>query len=327
MKLNHKFKIPYDQHLYKKLKIKQIESGRVWSDIVQYGKEYYRIFKRWVPKSDLEKMTQRVYKLHSHTVVAIVDKYCDSREATQERRKNGDFKARYPWKKKKYYVIPYKEAGMEISKQKIILKHYSYQVDLKHLFKKNERKLKRLNDFIEIPNLAKEDISNITYAEIVYKNGYYWFHYSVNVLEKEPTGVFRPAGCDLGEIHSLAVATEDKALIISGRAIRAIKQYRAKKLAELSKKMSKCKKGSRKWKRYNMAYQQIKNKSRQQIDYLIHKSTKEVINFLIKENVSDLVIGNPAGIEKDTRKDMRKRRNSTRRQQLSTWSYGELKKT
>ena len=62
---------------------------------------------------------------------------------------------------------------------------------------------------------------------------------------------FKVAGGDLGEIHAVTVATEDKALLVSGRAMRSISQFRAKALADLSKKMSRCKKGSRQWKKYN----------------------------------------------------------------------------
>ena len=54
---------------------------------------------------------------------------------------------------------------------------------------------------------------------------------------------FKVAGGDLGEIHAVTVATEDKALVVSGRAMRSISQFRAKALADLSKKMSRCKKG------------------------------------------------------------------------------------
>lgn len=36
------------------------------------------------------------------------------------------------------------------------------------------------------------------------------------------------AGRDLGEIHAVTVATEDKALLVSGRAIRSISQFHAK---------------------------------------------------------------------------------------------------
>ncbi|MED0762372.1 transposase, partial [Aneurinibacillus thermoaerophilus] len=57
---------------------------------------------------------------------------------------------------------------------------------------------------------------------------------------------------DPGEIHTLAaVATTGDSLIVTGRKIRSIHRLRNKKLAELQRKMSKCQKYSRQWKRYN----------------------------------------------------------------------------
>ena len=84
--------------------------------------------------------------------------------------------------------------------------------------------------------LAMEDLTKCNYAEIVWRNGAYWFTYSVEVPEKDISSYeFKVAGGDLGEIHAVSVATEDKSLLISGRSIRSISQYRAKTLAELSK--------------------------------------------------------------------------------------------
>ena len=92
------------------------------------------------------------------------------------------------------------------------------------------------------------------YAEIVWRNGAYRFCYSIQVPEKDLSShVFKVAGGDLGEIHAVTVATEDKALVLSGRAMRSISQFRAKALADLSKKMARCKKGSRQWKKYKQA--------------------------------------------------------------------------
>ncbi|WP_236693052.1 transposase [Aneurinibacillus tyrosinisolvens] len=119
---------------------------------------------------------------------------------------------------------------------------------------------------------------------------------------------FKAAGADLGEIHMVALATEEKALVISGRAVRSLKQYRAKMLAELSKKISRCKKGSRKYKKYARAKVRLREKTQAQLDYLYHKSTKEAIQFLLKEQVTDLVAGHPEGIEKNTNKEKKEKK-------------------
>ncbi|WP_245645035.1 transposase [Peribacillus loiseleuriae] len=144
---------------------------------------------------------------------------------------------------------------MEISNEAIKIKKVEYEVNLSTLLTKKKKKnwnekVPKKNKSATIPNLSKEDLKNCNYAEIVWRNGAYWFCYSVSVPEKDTsTYAFKAAGGDLGEIHSVTVATEDKALLISGRAMRSISQFRAKVLADLSKKMSRCKKGSRQWKK------------------------------------------------------------------------------
>ena len=109
--------------------------------------------------------------------------------------------------------------------------------------------------------------------------------------------------------------------------MRSISQFRAKTLAELSKLMSRCKKGSRQWKKYNKARGRIRQKSKNQLEELEHKTTKEVVLFLEEEKVTHFVIGNVSGIEKNTKKDEKKKRknNKVRRQQLSLWNQGKIK--
>ena len=62
------------------------------------------------------------------------------------------------------------------------------------------------------------------------------------------------ASIDPGEIHTIASVTEDgDSLVITGRQMRSIHRLRNKKLKELQILMSRCKKGSRQWKKYNRA--------------------------------------------------------------------------
>ncbi|WP_245644926.1 hypothetical protein [Peribacillus loiseleuriae] len=146
---------------------------------------------------------------------------------------------------------------MEISNEAIKIKKVEYELRLSTLLTKKKNwneKVPKKNKFATIPNLSKEDWKNCNYAEIVWRNGVYWFCYSVSVPEKDTSSyAFKAAGGELDEIHSATVATEDQALLISGRAMRSISHFRAKVLADLSKKMSRCKKGSRQWKKYRQA--------------------------------------------------------------------------
>ena len=89
--------------------------------------------------------------------------------------------------------------------------------------------------------------------------------------------------------------------------MRSISQFRAKALADLSKKMARCKKGSRQWKKYKQAKHRIRHTRKNQLEALEHKTTKEVVLFLEEENVTNFVIRNVSGIEKDTKKKEKKK--------------------
>ncbi|MDM5155441.1 transposase [Bacillus sp. DX1.1] len=332
MFVTHAFQIPFEKELYEELRNMQRETASVWNDIVREATSYYFAWKKWLSKSEIQAVRKQTYNLHSQTVQAIADKYEANRETIRKLRKT-DKKAKYPWRKKYYYCIPLKKASMEITDMTIKIKRVNYEVNLVNLLTKKKKKnwnesISKKNNFVVIPNLAIDDVKDCNYAEIVWRNGAYWFCYSVAVPEKDISQYKKKiAGGDLGEIHAVTVATKDKALLVSGRAIRSISQFRAKALADLSKKMSRCKKGSRQWKKYKTARNRIRQKSKNQMEHLEHKTTKEVVQFLEQEQVTHFVIGNVSGIEKNTKQNVKKKQknNKKRRQQLSLWNQGKIK--
>jgi len=109
------------------------------------------------------------------------------------------------------------------------------------------------------------------------------------------------------------VAEDGAGLVVSGREIRATKQQRNKSLGWFSRVLSRCTKGSRRWKKLLRAKHRLKGKTNAQVQDLLHKATRKAINWCIKHQVAELVIGNPAGVEKDTKKQKRLSRKSRRR--------------
>ena len=332
MFVTHSFQIPYDVNLYQELRMMQREAASVWNDIVREATSSYFLCKKWLSKTEIQAVRKQTYNLHSQTVQAIADKYDANRETIKQLRKT-DKKAKYPWRRKFYYCIPLKKASMDISTDTITIKNAEYGFQLSDLLAKKKtknwnEKVPKKNGAVVIPNRSEENLDRCNYAEIVWRNGAYWFCYSIQVPKKDLSShAFKVAGGDLGEIHAVTVATEDKALVVSGRAIRSISQFRAKALADLSKKMARCKKGFRQWKKYKQAKQRIRQTSKNQLEALEHKTTKEVVLFLEEENVTNFVIGNVSGIEKDTKKNEKKKQknNKVRRQQLSLWNQGKVK--
>ena len=111
-------------------------------------------------------------------------------------------------------------------------------------------------------------------------------------------------------------------VIITGRKLRSLHQLRNKRLAELQKLMSKCKKGSRKWKIYNKAKVFLLSKSDAQLKDALHKTTKNFVDWCIKNKVKEVVIGKIEGVQRNTKG----KRSKKASQKLSNWSFGKLQK-
>ncbi|MBU7008912.1 transposase, partial [Phosphitispora fastidiosa] len=94
------------------------------------------------------------------------------------------------------------------------------------------------------------------------------------------------AAIDLGEIHTIVSVTDHgQGMIITGRRQRSIKRLRNKKLKELQKKLAKCEKGSRQWKKYRRAFNYILAKSNAQLTDVLHKTTREFVNWCLENQV------------------------------------------
>ena len=139
------------------------------------------------------------------------------------------------------------------------------------------------------------------------------------------------ASIDLGEIHSItSIRTGGEGVIITGRKIRSIKRLRNKKITELTRKMSKCKKGSRQWKKYKKALNFTKSKTERQLTDVIHKTTKQYVDWCIENEVGEVAVGEVEGVQRNRSRRNKKvpkhrRRARKTNQKLSQWQFGKIK--
>lgn len=146
---------------------------------------------------------------------------------------------------------------------------------------------------------------------------------SLQLLISKKSNSSMIAGVDLGEIHSIAATTTAKeAILITGRKARSIHRFRNKKVAEIQKLQSKCTKGSKQWKKYQRAKQYVLAKSERQLTDVLHKTTKQFVQWCLEQAVKEVVVGEVEGVQRNTRKKKRK----IVTQKLSNWSFGKLRK-
>ena len=109
--------------------------------------------------------------------------------------------------------------------------------------------------------------------------------------------------------------------------MRSIHQLRNKKVAEIQRKMSKCKKHSKQWKKYNRAKRYVLSKSERQLKDALHKTTKQFVAWCLENQVKEVAFGDMEGVQRNTSKRKKKNQKVRRRttnQKLSNWSFGKV---
>ena len=112
------------------------------------------------------------------------------------------------------------------------------------------------------------------------------------------------------------------------RKLCSQKRLRNKKYAELQKKMSRCQKGSRRWRKLRRALGKILQKTqRQQLD-ILHKTSCQFVRWAEANQIKQVVVGDVEGVQRNTKahKKNHKKKHKSRKvnQKLSQWPFGIL---
>jgi len=136
--------------------------------------------------------------------------------------------------------------------------------------------LKSANDLFE---------SKIAHVRIVPQSDSYKIEIVYERQEKEKIETEKWSSIDLG-LNNLATVALEKPIIINGRPLKSINQYYNKQRAKIQSQLEKNhgNKSSRKLTR-------LTNKRNNKIEDYFHKSLRIVVDCLVKNNVSDLVVG------------------------------------
>lgn len=283
-------------------------SAEIWNYCLIIARDYsLKNDGKWVGQSQLQAALKDQYPLHSQSVQAVCHKYLFARDSAKQAKNKGK-NNKYPYKNKKHYNTKWIDKAFKVVGHKIELSLGIW----------NGKRQQPIT--ITVPNLPHAEIKEI---ELVFdRKLMISMSYDDGNTVKENVGT-ETAGVDLGEIHTItATTTAGNAIMVTGRKARSIHRLRSKKLAEIQRLMSKCKKGSRQWKKYNRAKTYILSKSERQLNDVIHKTTRQFVEWCTANGVKEVVVGEVEGVQRNTRKKKKK----TVNQKLSNWSFGKLQK-
>ncbi|MDJ0596857.1 MAG: transposase [Pleurocapsa sp. MO_226.B13] len=296
------YRLPYQKpEVFGRLKAAQIEAAKVWNECMSAHKECRIKQTPWLNQTALQKLTKSKYELHSQSVQMVVQAFLANVDSTKANRRSGMKKMKYPWRTKRFYPVLWTAQAVQYSNGKLTLPMGRGR---KSLF------FKLKLDFV--PGATS----------LVWNRGFeLHIKEEVELEENKTTQRTCPhvvkAAIDLGEIHHSAVSTNtSQGLIVSGRGIRSVKRQRNVAFAKLSRKQSKCKKYSRRWKKLQAAKNRFCLKNERQIREHRHQATRQVVEFCKTHDVDTVFIGNPNGVRN---KNCGRRHN----QRMAQWEYGK----
>ena len=127
------------------------------------------------------------------------------------------------------------------------------------------------------------------------------------------------AGVDLGEVHVAAVTTTKRhALVVTGRQLRACKQWRNPVHSVPQERLSRCQPGSRRAQRLLKRNAQVSARAYRQQRDLLHQAACKVVDFCAQEGVSRIAVGDVRDIQ--TGVSLGKQTN----QKISQWPHGQV---
>ncbi|STO12777.1 transposase, IS605 OrfB family [[Flavobacterium] thermophilum] len=289
-------------------------SAEVWNLCLKIEKEYREQNNgRWIQRNELQKLTKQCVPLHAKGIHHVVHKYLFARDAARRAKEEGRKDVFYPYKQKKYFVTGWDSQSYKINGNKLMLAKPMTKEKINGKYRKQK----------PVVCYVKNIPQNIVEIELVYRDKLYLAIKYKEKVQYHQIQSDNHAAIDLGEIHSItSIDTCGNAVIITGRKLRSIKQLRNKHQAEIYKRMSKCKKGSKQYLKYMNALRKLTYKTERKINDAVHKITKLYLDFCIQNNVSVVYYGDLDSATRNTKQN--KKGNRFVRQKLSQWNFGEI---
>ena len=293
------------------------KSACVWNTVKNFFWRTYRKKGIWLSEGALKRYTKQRFALHSDSVQSAIEKFCNNLKAARtlrcRRRRRTDAShaenpsIRYPYKNKGWFCVHWKKKAIKVKDCYIRLS--------------NGRG--RQGIVFKLPKYLS-DCQPKT-VELIWRNGY-WLSLTLDIPDKEQDKQlsFNTAAVDMGEIHAMTITDGNESIVISGRQLRSVKRNRNRRVAQLQRLQSRCKKNFRRWQKLQAVKSKVMAECHRRTRDLNHKITRLAVDWCTEHDISKLVIGDVTGISKNTKN--KKRLNKKNRQKVSQWAFYQQRK-
>jgi putative transposase len=245
--------LPQSGKQWKTFTAARLEAGRLWSWLVECHAASRQQGGKWPTKAELQKDIKRQFPdLHSQSAQQIVADFCEAIASAASLRKRGE-DYEYPHKKPRYRQVIFTNQGAKVRNNILSLP-----------CGRAGRLSVRIPKNIVLPGRLMEVRLDYGCVEIV-----------CAITEEVPSG--GPIiGVDLGVNTVIAATDGEKAILVSGREIKATLQLRNKRLAEIVARQAHKTQGSRRHKRLQRRKYWMLTTTKNKVRDLCHKATRKI---------------------------------------------------
>jgi putative transposase len=285
------------------------ESGQVYSDALVRHWRVYRRHSHWLSRKAASKLQDaelgRPSLLHSHSFDAAREGFYNACKTARECRKQG-LDNKYPYKRKRFRPTVWKNTAIRKDGYTLVLS------------------LARGNEPIQVrlpAGLCDVAADAVREVKLVYnRSGWYGWHVAVEDDRKpEDAPGDRVVAVDPGEIHPLVLTDGEESLIVTARELRAVRQWRNKKMAEIQHKQAAKVKGSRAWRRLQRAKDKLLARAKRQLRDVEHKVSRAAAEWVRERGVGTAAFGDVRDVANG------KRLNGKSQQKVSQWTHGKVR--
>jgi putative transposase len=278
------------------------ESARLWNRMMKLHLWFRKRQLPWPSKGDFQKHFKGRFNLHSQTVQALTDKFFSNIDTSRTNRKNGDKSARYPHKTKRYFSTIWKGQAIKLHGNRIVLPMGRGSKPLK----------------IKLPD-------SVLYGQIVEAQlGFHELRLTIKQEHDETITGDNIGSIDPGTIYLGVITDGEKSLAVSGRGLRSVIQRHNKAKAQITQLLSRCKKGSRRWKKLKRTLAKFARYRDNYQRNLLHHAANAMVKFAHDKQLEKVVFGDSTEINRNKRKNKKGSRRLN--QENGNTPLGQLKK-
>lgn len=282
-------------------------SGAVYTGIMVWHWRTYRRKGRWLSEGAGRRWgdARAVVPMHAHSIDAAQEGFYKACAVTRAVRKAGFADVRFPYHRRKFRTTIWKATGIRRKGGTLVLSNGRGNAAI----------------IITVP-VELRDALRFLEVRLVYDKvarRYNWHIAHENGRQPKPSPGPNVVSVDLGEVHPAVVGDEHEAIVVTCHERRAASQGHAHRLANIDRALSRKQKGSKRYRRLNLAEDRMKAKHARVMRDMEHKIGRAIVDTAVEREAGTIVIGDVRDAADGV--NLGKATN----QKISRWNHGKIR--